>query len=289
MKMVRIVILLFAVILFGSCRTCCDGVPTTAKTIRIASFNLQVFGQTKAGKPEVVNVMARIIRGFDVIAVQEIRDSAGTAIDTLAAAVDSTGVDYEYVIGPREGRTSSKEQYAIFYNKATIEALPGAYTYNEGGVDTFEREPYIAIFRARTGGADFVLVDIHTKPEDATAEIQFLPTVIANAAATLGDADVICLGDFNADGSYYNENNYTATFPSSTYNWLISNAEDTTVAASSNTYDRIVTTKSMTEDFAGRSGVFRFDSEFGLDAIATAAVSDHYPVWAEFAVDKDTD
>lgn len=159
-------------------------------------------------------------------------------------------------------------------------------------MDTFDREPYIAMFRARAGNADFVIIDVHTKPDDATAEIHGLPFVISNASATFSEPDVICLGDFNADDvgtNYYDEDTYEATFPSSTYNWLISNIEDTTVAASSNTYDCIVTTNSMDEDYTGRAGVFRFDLEYSLDAAATAAVSDHYPVWAEFAVDRDTD
>jgi hypothetical protein len=75
-----------------------------------------------------------------------------------------TSVSFDYEIGPREGRTSRKEQYAFFYNTATIEALPGAYTLDEGGTDTFEREPYVARFKSKGGNFDFSFVDIHTKP-----------------------------------------------------------------------------------------------------------------------------
>lgn len=289
MKPNNIALLLLAVtlsVIFSSC-------PPLPGPIKVASFNLQIYGQEKAGHPEVVDVLARIIREFDVCAVQEIRDAAGTAINALAAAVDAGGVDYEYVLGPRVGRTSSKEQYAVFYNTATIQALPGAYTYAEGGTDTFEREPYIAMFRTRAGRADFIIIDIHTKPADAASEIQALPAVMANAQAVLGEPDVICLGDFNADdntGNYYDESRYTETFPAATYNWIIGNDEDTMVdAGSDNTYDRLVTTKSMDEDYTGQAGVFRFDEVYHLDAAAAAAVSDHYPVWAEFSVEDDTD
>jgi hypothetical protein len=44
-------------------------------TIKLASFNLQIFGTTKAGKPEVMSVLSKIIRNYDVIETQEIRDS----------------------------------------------------------------------------------------------------------------------------------------------------------------------------------------------------------------------
>ena len=58
--------------------------PTSPETpgdeITIASFNIQIFGQTKASKPEVMEILADIIRQYDLVAIQEIRDAAETAI-----------------------------------------------------------------------------------------------------------------------------------------------------------------------------------------------------------------
>ena len=160
---------------------------------------------------------------------------------------------------------------------------------DEGGTDTFEREPFIAHFKAKNGDFTFTLVDIHTKPEDATAEITFLPNVFSEARTHTAEADVICLGDFNADGSYFNENSYSSIFPSSTFDWLISNSLDTTQASSSNTYDRIVTYLASDEDFDGAAGVYRYDQVLSLGSTTADQVSDHYPVYAEFWVGKDTD
>jgi deoxyribonuclease-1-like protein len=255
--------------------------------ILIGSFNLQVFGLTKAAKKDVLALLAKIIRHYDVIAIQEIRDSSGTAVMELKDAVNADGAHYEYLVGPRLGRTSSKEQYAYFYNTATISSSGGAYTFNEGGVDTFEREPYIAHFSATQGTFAFTLIDIHTKPENAAAEIAFLPAVITEAQTHTAEPNVICLGDFNADGAYYDESGYTATFPSSTYTWLISNSLDTTTANSSNTYDRIVTLNACGADFDGNAGVYRYDTVLELGATTPPQVSDHYPVFAEFRVNAD--
>ena len=44
------------------------------ETIRIATFNIKVFGPTKAGKPDVMSVLAGIVRKYDIVAVQEIKD-----------------------------------------------------------------------------------------------------------------------------------------------------------------------------------------------------------------------
>jgi len=96
------------------CNICADTVPSanTEETIKIASFNIQVFGRSKASKPEVMEVLASIISQFDIVAIQEIRDKSGKAIKDLEVAVDDLGENYDFIIGPRLGRTSSKEQYA---------------------------------------------------------------------------------------------------------------------------------------------------------------------------------
>jgi len=53
------------------------------ETLRIGAFNIQVFGVTKASKPEVMDVLADIIRTYDIIAIQEIRDASQTALPSL--------------------------------------------------------------------------------------------------------------------------------------------------------------------------------------------------------------
>ena len=99
------------------CSICEEPVSSSSSvdTIRIASFNIQVFGRSKASKPEVMEVLANIISQFDIVAIQEIRDKSGKAIKDLEVAVDDLGENYDYIIGPRLGRTSSKEQYAYSY------------------------------------------------------------------------------------------------------------------------------------------------------------------------------
>jgi endonuclease/exonuclease/phosphatase family metal-dependent hydrolase len=89
--------------------------------IRIASFNLQVFGVAKAEKPTVLADIASIIQQFDIVAVQEIRDGSGTSVGKLLDAVNEGNVQYAMLVGPRFGRSSSKEQYAFFYKTSLVE------------------------------------------------------------------------------------------------------------------------------------------------------------------------
>ena len=161
-------ITLIASNVYADCRGCCnnhggivcvDGTPLSAKclskkcnicpdtatsantedTIKIASFNIQVFGRAKASKPEVMATLASIISQFDIVAIQEIRDKSGKAIKDLEVAVDDLGMNYDFIIGPRLGRTNSKEQYAYMYRVSTIR--PGeSYTYKETSGDAIHRE-----------------------------------------------------------------------------------------------------------------------------------------------------
>ena len=56
------------------------------------------------------------------------------------------------------------------------------------------------------------------------------------------------------------------------------------LAQSDCTYDRIIATPGLREDYAKEAGVFRFDAAYGLAADAAKKVSDHYPVYARFRV-----
>ncbi len=51
----------------------------------------------------------------------------------------------------------------------------------------------------------------------------------------------------------------------------------------------LITALTTKDDYAGETGVFQFDQEFGLSANGVKKFSDHYPVYSDFHVDKDTD
>ena len=59
-----------------------------------------------------MDVFAKTIRTYDIIAIQEIRDASQTALSALVDLANSDGSQYDYVVSERLGRTTSKEQYA---------------------------------------------------------------------------------------------------------------------------------------------------------------------------------
>ena len=272
----------------GTPRPASGSPAAVSDTVSVATFNIQVFGEKKADKPEVMKILARIIANFDVVAIQEVRDDKEQAIKKLKQAVDALGRDYGVLLSPRLGRTTSKEQYAFLYRKDTLQPVGQPHLYQEPpGTDPFHRQPYVAEFKSKKGNFDFVLINIHTDPDEATEEIRALKEALAYARKKHPwQKDFIILGDLNADCHYYDK---TQPNPIPGTTWLLPLSADTTVKSTPCTYDNIIVTDACREDFTGEVQVFRFDREYGLSNQESLKVSDHYPVWARFSTNRDTD
>lgn len=258
----------------------------SSETVNVASFNIQVFGESKAAKENVMDVLAGTIRNYDIIGIQEIRDKNGTALPALVDLVnngtDDTGAyAYDYVVSDRLGRSTSKEQYAYIYNTKKVYVTSEPWVYPDDEADYFEREPYVVSFAAVNGDFEAVLVLIHTKPDDATNEIDRLADVMDYAKSIYTDKkNFVVMGDLNADGSYFDESG-DSSLKSEDYVWLIGN-DVVTTTKTNNTYDRIVVTAEMMPYYTGNSGVYDIKTIYGLNQSELTEVSDHYPIYAEF-------
>jgi deoxyribonuclease-1-like protein len=250
-------------------------------TAKIAAFNIQVFGRAKRQKEDVMAILTRIVREFDIVLVQEIRDSSEQTVPSFLQRINEMeGPKYYYIRSERLGRTTSKEAYAYFYNSETVDFIQGSdYVYN----DVFEREPYIASFKS--GNFDFTLVGVHTKPEDAYYEISNLTIVVSSIqGARPNEKDIIVMGDLNADGTYFDEDDVSSPFKASEFYWLITNNMDT-MTKTDYTYDRIVLLNTtLNHEYVDCTArVFYFDQEYGIaNATLVGEISDHYPVFAEY-------
>jgi len=115
-----------------------------SETAKIAAFNIQIFGKTKSEKEEVMNILTKIVREFDIVLIQEIRDASEQTIPNFIEEINQLeGPEYSFIRSERLGRTTSKEAYAYVYNTETVQFIQGAdYVYNDVN-DVFERDPYI--------------------------------------------------------------------------------------------------------------------------------------------------
>lgn len=255
------------------------------QNIAVASFNIQVFGVSKMGKPEAVEILVDIARRFDVLAIQELRSADQTVVPEFVELINADGSQYEYVVGPRLGRTQSKEQYVYLYDTARIELAPQSVYTVADPQDLLHREPLVARFRVRGPPADeaftFSLANIHTDPDDTDIELDALAdvfTAVQNNRS--GEDDVILLGDLNVDR---HDLGRLGELPGIT--WTVS--EEPTNTRETETYDNLVFDSRYTTEFTGRSGVMNLQEAYGLTLDEALVVSDHFPVWAEFVPSED--
>ena len=253
--------------------------------IRIATFNIKVFGPKKAGRADVMTVLASIVRKYDVVAVQEMKDRNREVPRLFLEAINDDGNAYGVLASERSGLQKddehSRELYAYYYRTSTIAVLDRGALYDDSRSDHFQREPFVARFAAKAGNFTFAVVNIHTSPKRAIAEIGALHHVVEWARKRYpSEDDFIVLGDFNAGCSYAREEELRALEISGRdYVWIVPYSADTNLGARPCAYDRIVMDSRGTEDYAGRWDVDR--------AFTDGRISDHWPVWAEFHVDRD--
>jgi endonuclease/exonuclease/phosphatase family metal-dependent hydrolase len=249
-------------------------------TIKIASFNIQIFGRSKIAQASVMRVLCEVARRFDVVAIQEVRARDDGILPRFVQQINAAGRQYDFVIGPRLGRTSSTEQYAYVYDTATVE-LDRSATYTVADPDDLlHREPLVACFRARgpppNEAFTFTLVNVHTDPDVVRGELDALARVywaVRNDGRR--EDDVIMLGDFNAD-----ETSLGRLGESPNIAWAISGLPTNTRGDRS--YDNILFSRAATTEFTGLSGVVDLLGEYKLTMDQALEVSDHLPVWGEF-------
>ncbi|MFM8706807.1 MAG: endonuclease/exonuclease/phosphatase family protein, partial [Planctomycetia bacterium] len=254
------------------------GKPTDA--ITIASFNIQDFGESKIAKQHVVDVLSRVVRGFDIVAVQEVRAKSDSVIPQFISAINGDGSRYQFVIGPRLGRTVSKEQYTFIYDTTRIEVDPSSVGTSPNPGDRLHRPPLQARFRVRANppesGFSFWLVDTHTDPDEVAQEVNALADVFMEMKALRPDEDdVILLGDLNAGPPQFGR---IKQIPN--VGWAVSGV--TTNTRRTKTYENIIFVRVATTEDTGRWGVLDLQSTFGLSLDKALEVSDHNPVWAAF-------
>lgn len=278
--------------------------PTSfAPTIKIASFNIQIFGDSKARKQPVMKLLGEVIRQFDVIAIQEIRTQNDYFIqEFLRNYVNQPGKTlYDARVSRRMGRSSSTEQYAFIFNTATINIHPQVVFEMQDASDALHREPYVAMFQTKLAAPDkaftFLLMNTHTDPDEVPQELDALygayQAVQRMQIGGQAEDDVILLGDFNtavpAAGPRTPGVSARSLVPKDLHALsrlpgiypLIKN--EATNLAGNRLHDNLLISRLATTEFTGRSGVFDFPGIYGLSKDNAKEVSDHLPVWGEFS------
>uniref|UniRef100_A0A2I2YL99 Deoxyribonuclease n=1 Tax=Gorilla gorilla gorilla TaxID=9595 RepID=A0A2I2YL99_GORGO len=231
----------------------------SALALRICSFNVRSFGESKQEDQNAMDVIVKVIKRCDIILVMEIKDSNNRICPILMEKLN------------REKLVSVKRSYHY-------------HDYQDGDADVFSREPFVVWFQSpHTAVKDFVIIPLHTTPETSVKEIDELVEVYMDVKHHWKAENFIFMGDFNAGCSYVPKkawkNIRLRTDPR--FVWLIGDQEDTTVKKSTNcAYDRIVLRgQEIVSSVVPKSNsVFDFQKAYKLTEEEALDVSDHFPV-----------
>lgn len=309
----------------------------TDKNLLVCSWNLKDFGAYNHRLPESYFYLAEIISKFDLVSVQECRAD----LEPLKILLRILGSDWTYLyndVSDHDG--SNSERSLIIYDKRRCnfsgqagEIILHHKVSEDHDLKQFNRIPYLTGFTAEW--KKFSLITLHlqpgNKPTDAAirkAEIKFLMKLLEKRLSRTSEVrlwsdNIIILGDMNL---YDNDLEALQIFANNHFVQLTDlKEEDTTTAASQNTFDRIFfydNSEYPALATHNKGGVFRmFDTVFKdehafephylayIDALEaqriangeppftdkanyfkthwrTRQMSDHYPIWVEMQIDS---
>ena len=259
------------------------------RTLLMGSFNIRQFGVTKLAKTDVMETLVDIVRRFDLIAIQELRDKDQNVIPIFVKMLNANGMNYRYEVSERMGyeitegrrKTTYFEQFVYIYDadklEVTRDSFPAPDIYN-----IMHRTLYVTSFRCTEPATEpftFTLMNVHVDPDEIETEIPALQGIVQNVVQQMPEEDdFIVLGDFNVAAKGLAEKpmlaNQFAVIPS----------ELATNTAGTKSIDNIVFDYEATLEYQGNSGVMDIATEYGLTLDEAALVSDHMPVWSEFSI-----
>ncbi|KAI9523762.1 Deoxyribonuclease-1 [Dissostichus eleginoides] len=247
----------------------------------IGAFNIKQFGDKKSSNTSLMDVISTIVHRYDIVLIQEVRDSDLSATKRLMDRVNKASPQYKYIVSEPLGRSTYKEQYLFLYREQTVSVVKN-FTYDDK-MDAFSREPFVVMFTSKqTTVKDFVLIPQHTSPDSAVKEVNSLFDVVTDVRARWNTNNILLMGDFNAGCSYVSGADWQQIrlFTDKSFHWLIKDEVDTTVSENTHCpYDRIVVTADMNKGVvSGSAKVYNYMLDLKLSHSLASGVSDHYPV-----------
>ncbi|UCC31713.1 MAG: endonuclease/exonuclease/phosphatase family protein [Phycisphaerales bacterium] len=262
------------------------------ENILIATWNIQQFSNNKTKR--ALRYIADICERFDIVALQEIK----TNLRGLSRLRELLPGNYRILVSDPTG---NHERFAFLYDKRTVHPtglvceigfkVPAA---THRGFQ-LHRMPYCASFQA--GRFDFVLVSVHIYYGKTSAErdfreqeIQKLVDFIHRRSKTerskVFDRDFFVVGDFNVEeaGDRFFQALVSRGFkmPGRLRNLKTNFMQDAT-------FDKIAWVDRPSFSFTGKINVVPFGKVLFQDCRPKGGkkqISDHLPLWAEFAINR---
>jgi deoxyribonuclease-1-like protein len=247
--------------------------------LRIASWALGGFGPDKLDSVKTIERLASVIRGFDVIAIQQLRPTQRDFVPQLLAVASGNGRRYDYILG--QVHQASGEQLAFFFDTNRV-VTDRTQLYTVADPDQrMTHDPLVAWFQSIEQSPQlawtFSFVNVRIELPLAQQEVAELPRILAAVARDgRGEDDCLMGGLFQADDVYL-----LSTMAQPALRASIQSTPTDIFAkhqSSNLIYNDVVTTEAM-----GRGGVIDFLRRENLSLSEAEQVSPYLPVYGEFS------
>lgn len=171
--------------------------------ISILTWNIKDLGRTK--DETEIKVIAKIIKDYDLIAIQEIvaKDPAGAQkVAEIVDFLNRMGAKWDYRISNPTNSSSPyiKERYAYIWKTSKLTQIGGRPYLDKDLELICDREPYIAQFKTKSNET-FYTVNFHSRPHNKQPELEV--EAFSNYTEKLNSSNVIIMGDFNMNEEHY--------------------------------------------------------------------------------------
>lgn len=169
----------------------------TADKVKLLTWNIQDLGRTK-DESEVLQI-AKIIKSYDIVAIQEVvaKDPRGAqAVAKIVDNLNRMGSKWDYKVSDptKSSSPQASERYAFIWKTSSIKMVERPFLDAELQ-NNCEREPFVGKFKRAKGTTPFYIVNVHSVPHNKSPEQEIIH--FKDYQKRLETDLVFICGDFN--------------------------------------------------------------------------------------------
>lgn len=170
----------------------------TIAQVKLLSWNIENFGKSKSDSE--LNFIANTLKGYDIIAIQEVVAGYGgaQAVARLADELNRKGSKWDYVISdPTSSSAYKTERYAFIWKTSIVKKIGKPWLEKKYHLE-IDREPFFCTFEYNK--KQFTVANFHaiTKSKKPETEIKYFKFLLQEYSKL----NILFLGDFNCPQSH---------------------------------------------------------------------------------------
>lgn len=247
--------------------------------LRIGSLNITKLTREKYKKPNVTRLLMDMGQQCDLIALQGLQPQEEEILLEWSESLTPYGLHFDYLVGPIVGRGNDTQRFAFLFNSRKIETDRKALYTVQDPQDLIAFDPLVAWFRVRgidpTRAFTFSLANLQLN-EPSVGNEQAILRELTKSLRNDGrqEDDIILIGSIEC---------LAEQLPLHQEGWVGALTKTATDPSRQRFRDNIILHPVATEEYQMKAEVFDFLRAYNLTLEEALGISQHMPLWGEFA------